>query len=137
MRVGGEEIARIGTGLLVLASVGAADTPADAGRLAEKVAGLRVFRDEAGAMNHPVAAAGGAVLAVSNFTLHGDVRRGRRPSFVEAMAPEGAEPLFEAFVTALRERGLPVATGRFGAMMDVALTNDGPVTILLDTARRF
>lgn len=135
--IDGETIASIGRGLLVLVAVGVADTEDDASRLASKVAGLRIFPDDEGAMNRSVLETEGAALAVSNFTLFGDVRRGKRPSFVEAAAPEQALPLYERFVEGLRTGGVRVAEGRFGAMMDVELVNDGPVTILLDTHRRF
>ena len=126
-------IGAIERGLLVLLGVAPADTPAEAQWLAEKIAGLRIFNDEAGKMNLGVAEVGGGVLVVSQFTLYGDCRKGRRPSFIAAAPPEIAMPLYEAFVNALRALGLPVATGRFGAMMQVELVNDGPVTLILDT----
>lgn len=129
----GESVAAIERGLLVLLGVAATDTPADVQWLAEKTAHLRIFNDAAGKMNLSVADAGGALLVVSQFTLHGDCRKGRRPSFIAAAPPEVAVPLYEAFVNALRALGLPVQTGRFGAMMQVELVNDGPVTLLLDT----
>ena len=130
--VDGEEISRIGTGLLLLVGVARGDGEDEARWLADKVAGLRVFNDAEGKMNRSVEEAGGEVLAVSQFTLLGDTRKGRRPSFIYAADPGEAEPLFERFCAMLRERGLRVGTGRFGAMMDVALVNDGPVTILLE-----
>jgi D-tyrosyl-tRNA(Tyr) deacylase len=100
--------------------------------MADKVAGLRVFSDDAGKMNLDLAAVGGAVLVVSQFTLYGDASKGRRPSFVGAAPPDQAVPLYQAFIEGLRSRGLPVATGEFGAMMDVELVNDGPVTLILE-----
>lgn len=126
-------VAAIERGLVVLLGVAAADTPADARWLAEKLAGLRIFNDEAGKMNRSVADVDGAVLVVSQFTLFGDCRKGRRPSFLAAAPPEMAVPLYEAFVNVLRSLGLPVETGRFGAMMQVELVNEGPVTLILDT----
>jgi D-tyrosyl-tRNA(Tyr) deacylase len=132
--IDGETVGSISRGLLVLLGVAHADTAAEAQWLAEKVAGLRVFNDEAGKMNRDVADVGGALLVVSQFTLHGDCRKGRRPSFIGAAPPEIAIPLYEAFINALRGLGLPVQTGRFGAMMQVELVNDGPVTLILDTA---
>lgn len=130
----GETVGFVGRGLLVLLGVAPADTAAEARWLAEKVAGLRVFNDEAGKMNLDVTDVGGALLVVSQFTLLGDCRKGRRPSFIGAAPPEIAIPLYEAFINALRGLGLPVQTGRFGAMMQVELVNDGPVTLILDTA---
>ena len=130
--VAGEEISSIGAGLLLLVGVARGDGEAEARWLADKVAGLRVFNDEAGKMNLSVEDVGGEILAVSQFTLLGDTRKGRRPSFIGAADPPEAEPLFERFCSMLRERGLVVGTGRFGAKMDVALVNDGPVTILLE-----
>jgi D-tyrosyl-tRNA(Tyr) deacylase len=131
--IDGETVAAIERGLLVLLGVGQDDTEADVQWLAEKTAGLRIFADEAGKMNRSVADIGGAVLVVSQFTLHADCRKGRRPSFLGAAAPDVAVPLYEAFVHALRSLGLPVRTGRFGAMMQVELVNEGPVTLILDT----
>ena len=119
-------------GLLVLLGVGKQDTPEHVTWMADKIAGLRIFADEDGKMNRDLAAAGGAVLVVSQFTLYGDVVKGRRPSFVDAAAPELAVPLYEEFVAALRGRGCTVATGEFGAMMDVELVNDGPVTLIVE-----
>jgi D-tyrosyl-tRNA(Tyr) deacylase len=129
----GQVRAAIGRGILVLVGVGREDTRADAEWVARKVAELRIFEDDQGRMNRSVAEVGGAILVVSQFTLYGDCRRGRRPSFGEAMAPELAAPLVEAVVQALAARGLPVAQGVFGARMDVALVNQGPVTLLLDS----
>ncbi len=131
--VGEDVVGRVGHGLLVLLGVARTDTPEQARWLAEKVAGLRVFNDADGKMNRDVREAGGGVLVVSQFTLYGDCRKGRRPSFVDAAPPETAVPLYEAFVEELRALGLPTATGRFGAMMRVELTNDGPVTLIVDS----
>jgi D-tyrosyl-tRNA(Tyr) deacylase len=135
--VNGETTGEIGVGLLVLLGVGQADTEADAAYLAEKVSGLRVFEDEQGKMNRSVKEAGGSVLAVSQFTLYGDVRRGKRPSFDVAAAPEKARQLYELFVERIRAAGLRCETGRFQEMMKVELVNEGPVTILLDSAKTF
>jgi D-tyrosyl-tRNA(Tyr) deacylase len=125
-------VASIDRGLLVLAGFTPGDTAAAADWMAEKLIGLRVFEDDANKMNRSVVDVGGAVLVVSQFTLYGDVSRGRRPSFVAAAAPDEAIPLYDAFVAALRARDVPVETGEFGAMMDVALVNDGPVTLVID-----
>jgi D-tyrosyl-tRNA(Tyr) deacylase len=133
VRVGEEVIGEIGCGLLVLLGVARADTVEQARWLAEKVVGLRLFEDAEGKMNRDVTEAGGGVLVVSQFTLYGDCRKGRRPSFIDAAAPETAIPLYEAFVEAVRALGVPVATGRFGAMMDVELVNEGPVTLIVDS----
>jgi D-tyrosyl-tRNA(Tyr) deacylase len=137
VRVEGAVVGRVGRGFLVL--VGAADDDGDddARQLADKIVGLRVFPDAEGQMNLALADAGGGLLVVSQFTLLGDCRKGRRPSFAKAMAPGPAEQLYEKFVTMLRSSGLPVETGRFRAMMEVELTNDGPVTLLLDSKRVF
>ncbi len=124
-------------GLLVLLGVGRDDTDADAAYLAQKIVGLRVFEDEHGRMNRSVADADGSVLAVSQFTLYGDVRRGKRPSFDAAAAPDQARPLYELFVDRIRAAGLRCETGRFQAMMNVELVNEGPVTILLDSRKGF
>lgn len=135
--VGGETVGQIDRGLLVFVGVGKDDTKADADYLADKVAGLRIFEDEAGKMNLGVIEADGAVLAVSQFTLFGDVRRGKRPSFDAAALPEHARELYEYFVERIRNLGLRCETGRFQAMMEVSLMNDGPVTILLDSKKEF
>jgi len=127
----------IGRGLLVLVSVGERDSEEDAAFIANKVAGLRIFSDADGKFNLSVEDVGGSVLLISQFTLHGDCRKGRRPSFVEAARPEKAIPLYERVAAILRERGLEVATGEFGAHMDVHLVNDGPVTLLLDSRKAF
>ena len=134
----GKEIAgEIGTGLLVLLGVGRDDTEADANYLAEKIVGLRIFEDLDGKMNRCVQDVGGSVLAVSQFTLYGDVRRGKRPSFDAAAPPEQARRLYEFFVERIRAAGLRCETGRFQEMMQVELVNDGPVTILLDSTKAF
>ncbi len=124
----------IGSGLLVLLGVGKSDTETAADYLAEKIVGLRIFEDAAEKMNLSVVDVGGAVLVVSQFTLYGDVRRGKRPSFDEAARPEEARRLYEYFVSRIKATGLTCATGEFQAMMDVELVNAGPVTILLDSA---
>ena len=128
---------QIGRGLLVLLGVGQGDTEADADYLAEKIAGLRIFEDAEGKMNRAVGESGGAVLAVSQFTLYGDVRRGKRPSFDAAARPEQARRLYDHFVEKIRAAGLRCETGRFQEMMQVELVNDGPVTILLDSKKEF
>jgi len=130
-------IGQIGKGLLVLLGVANEDTESDARLLADKVAGLRCFSDADGKFNLSIEEVAGSVLAISQFTLFGDCRKGRRPSFTEAARPEVAVPMYELFVTALRERGIPVETGLFGAHMDVQLINDGPVTLLLDSKKVF
>ena len=131
VRVAGEVVGRIDAGLCVLVGVGGDDTEADAASLASKVVGLRVFEDQGGKMNAELAAAGGALLAVSQVTLFGDVRKGKRPSFGSAMEPEGARRLFDRFCAACRELGARVETGQFRAHMEVDLVNDGPVTFWL------
>ena len=135
--VAGEEVGAIGPGLLVLLGVEQGDTAADADALADKTAELRIFEDAAGKMNLSVEDTGGGVLVVSQFTLAGDCRKGRRPSFTGAAPPAVAEALYLDYVQHLRRRGLTVATGRFQAMMQVALVNDGPVTFLLDSRKVF
>ena len=137
VKVGDEITGEIGKGLLVLVGVGQEDSEGDADYLAEKVAGLRIFEEEAGKMNLSLGEIGGAVLAVSQFTLFGDVRRGKRPSFDAAARPERARQLYEAFVEQIRARGLRCETGRFQEMMQVELVNNGPVTILLDSKKAF
>ena len=131
--VDGAEVGAIGPGLVVLLGVKVGDTADDACYLAERVANLRIMEDAQGKMNLSVRDTGGAVLVVSQFTLYGDTRKGRRPSFVEAARPEAANELYERFVTELRALGLRVATGRFQAMMQVELVNDGPVTLLVES----
>jgi D-tyrosyl-tRNA(Tyr) deacylase len=128
-----EVVGQIGRGLLILLGVKVGDSPEDARWLADKVSGLRIFADEQGKMNRDVAEAGGGMLVVSQFTLYGDCRKGRRPSFLDAAPPETAIPLYEAFMDAVRALGIPTAAGRFGAMMQVHLVNDGPVTLIVDS----
>jgi len=137
VRVGGETVGEIGAGLLVLLGVGRDDTEQDARYLLEKTLHLRVFDDAEGRMNLSLVESGGGLLVVSQFTLHGDARRGRRPSWYDAAAPELAEPLYELFVTEAREHLPRVETGGFRRMMEVELVNDGPVTILLDSKKLF
>ncbi len=137
VRVAGEIVGRIDRGLVVLLGVASDDTPQDATYLAEKVATLRVFEDAEGKMNLALADCGGAMLVVSQFTLLGDCRKGRRPSFVAAAEPGLAEQLYQQFVTEVRKAGIPVETGQFRQHMDVALVNDGPVTLLLDSRKIF
>ena len=145
VRVDGRVAGRIGRGLLVLIGIGTEDTPADAQAFAEKIASLRVFNDDSGKMNRSVADTGGSVLCVSQFTLYGDCRKGRRPSYDRAATPEVARPLYEAFVAFLRNslhsdaggNDSRVQTGEFQAMMEVELVNDGPVTLLLDSTKLF
>jgi len=132
VEVDGERIAAIGGGLLVLVAAGAADGPEAPAQLAAKVARLRIFADAEGRMNRSIADVGGEALVVSQFTLYADVRRGNRPGFTDAAPPGIGEQLVDAFCAALRELGVAVSTGRFGAHMQVALVNDGPVTIWLD-----
>jgi D-aminoacyl-tRNA deacylase len=130
--VAGKVVGEIGRGLLVLLGVRTGDTADQARWLADKIVGLRIFGDDEGKMNRDVTEAGGGVLVVSQFTLYGNCEKGRRPSFIDAARPEVAEPLYEAFVNAVRLHGVPAATGRFGADMQVELVNDGPVTLILD-----
>ncbi|MGH2758584.1 MAG: D-aminoacyl-tRNA deacylase [Actinomycetota bacterium] len=135
VRVAGEIVASVGSGLLVLLGVHRDDSPDDGLRMADKIAHLRVFADEEGKVNRSVLDTGGSALVVSQFTLYGDTGRGRRPSFVDAARPEAAEPLVEAVAERLREHGVRTVTGAFGAHMEVALTNDGPVTILIESRK--
>jgi len=135
--VAGRVVSRIGPGLLVLLGVGQGDTDQDATLLAEKVVNLRIFADDAGHMNLSALDTRGALLVVSQFTLYGDARKGRRPSFVQAAPPAEAERLYRRFVEAVRASGLAVGEGVFQADMDVALVNQGPVTILLDSGKSF
>ncbi len=135
--VGGRLTGRIERGLLVLLGIEEADTVADGAWLADKIAKLRIFADESGQMNKPVAEVGGGILLISQFTLHASTRKGARPSFNRAAHPEHARPLYEQFITQLSEAaGRPVQTGEFGAYMEVALVNDGPVTLALDSKVR-
>lgn len=135
--VAGERVGEMGPGLLALVGVAKGDGPAEAAELARKLVHLRVFEDDGGRMNRSLLETGGTLGVVSQFTLLGDARQGRRPAFTDAAPPEQAEPLVEALVAAARALGVPVTTGRFRARMEVALVNEGPVTILLDTARLF
>jgi D-tyrosyl-tRNA(Tyr) deacylase len=137
VRVGEEIVGEIGRGLLVLVSVAAGDGPRDIEYIAGKLRDLRIFEDDQGKMNRSVADTGGALLVVSQFTLHGDVRKGRRPSFDKAAPPPLALQMYEDLVRTLRDHGLRVETGAFQAHMQVELVNDGPVTILLDSERTF
>ena len=132
-----QTVGAIGQGLVVLLGVAQGDTSQEAKALAEKTAGLRIFEDDAGKMNRSVEEIGGSLLVVSQFTLLGDCRKGRRPGFTDAAPPELADQLYEEYVAALRSRGVNVATGVFRADMQVALVNDGPVTMLLDSRKQF
>ncbi|NMM51763.1 D-aminoacyl-tRNA deacylase [Paenibacillus aquistagni] len=131
--VEGQTVGQIDKGFMLLVGVTHEDTEQDVNWLADKIVGLRVFEDEAGKMNHSVQDIGGAILSVSQFTLYGDCRKGRRPNFMAAARPDQAEQLYERFNDRLRSHGLTVETGRFGAMMDVSFINDGPVTLILDS----
>ncbi len=131
--VDGVTVGRIDAGLVLLVGIAEGDTEQDARYVAEKVAGLRIFEDESGKMNLSVLDTGGQILSVSQFTLYGDVRKGKRPNFMAAARPETAEPLYERFNELLRDQGLKVETGKFGAMMDVSLVNDGPVTLIVES----
>lgn len=135
--VDGEELGRVGPGYMILIGVHTGDTEADLRYMAEKVPNLRIFEDEAGKMNRSILDTGGAILAISQFTLYGDARGGRRPGFTEAARLEKAEPMYQALVEAWRARGIRVETGRFGADMQVSLVNDGPVTLLMDSTKLF
>lgn len=137
VRVEDREVSTIGPGLLVLLGVHRDDTPGDAGYLVDKICHLRIFPDESGQMNLSVQETGGALLVVSQFTLYGDCRKGRRPSYGSAAGPERAKALYDDFLDGARKRGLAVAAGEFQAMMEVSLVNSGPVTILLDSAKAF
>ena len=133
--IDGQTVGQIGPGFLILLGVTQDDTPALCRKLAEKVLGLRIFRDENDKMNRSLADVGGGILVVSQFTLYGDCKKGNRPSFTAAARPETAIPLYEEFIARCRESGLPVETGEFGADMKVDLLNDGPVTLWMDTAQ--
>lgn len=135
--VGGEFTGRIGRGFLVLLGIAADDSQEDLIYVAQKVIGLRIFEDSEGKMNLSLSEVGGAMLVVSQFTLYGDCRKGRRPSFLDAARPEVAEPLYTSFVAEVRGQGIPVETGRFQAEMQVSLVNDGPVTLLVDSRKQF
>jgi len=134
---GGEIVGKIGPGLLVLVGVSKTDTPADAEYLAAKILGLRIFDDDEGRMNRSLGETGGSVLAVSQFTLYGDVRKGKRPTFDAAAPPPAALELYEYLISKIRQAGVAVETGRFQTTMRVELVNDGPVTILLDSTKAF
>lgn len=135
--VDGTVVGEVGQGLLVLLGVGHGDTAADADYLADKIAHLRIFEDDAGKMNRSLLEVGGAALVISQFTLYGDARKGRRPSFTDAAPPGEANRLYDYFCIQLAAAGLPVARGIFQAMMSVALVNEGPVTLLLDSKKQF
>jgi D-aminoacyl-tRNA deacylase len=137
VRVKDEVIGRIGMGMLVLVGIASEDSPETGKRLAEKIVGLRIFDDHEGRMNLDVRESGGEVLAVSEFTLCGDCRKGHRPNYMRAAPPDEALPLYHAFVESLKALGVKVETGEFRAIMDVELVNDGPVTLLLDSERIF
>jgi D-tyrosyl-tRNA(Tyr) deacylase len=137
VRVNGVVVGRIGPGLVVLLGVGQGDAETDGDYLADKVVNLRIFSDDAGQMNRSVLETGGEILVISQFTLYGDARRGRRPGFTDAAPPAEAERLYQLFVLRVRQSGLRVETGVFRAMMAVALVNHGPVTILLDSRKSF
>ncbi len=136
VRVEGRAIGKIGPGLVVLLGVAQGDTEADAVFIADRTLGMRVFADAAGKMNLALSAVGGEMLVVSQFTLLADTESGRRPSFIHAAAPAEARRLYEHFVSLVRERGVKVETGEFGAMMEVEIVNDGPVTIIIDSRNR-
>jgi len=137
VRVEEQIVGRIGAGLVVLVGIGKSDTPASGDALAEKIANLRVFDDNQGKMNRSLLQTAGEVLCISQFTLFGDCRKGRRPSYDQAAPPDRALLIYESFVESLRGLGIRTETGRFRAMMEVELVNDGPVTLLLDTDRLF
>lgn len=134
--VGDEVVGEIGRGLLILLGVAKNDGPEQVQWLADKIVGLRIFEDDAGKMNRSLADVDGAALVVSQFTLFGDCSKGRRPSFIDAAPPEIAIPVYESFINAIKAQGIPTATGRFGAMMQVELVNDGPVTLILERGER-
>lgn len=135
--VDGQVVGRSGPGFVVLCGVEEGDTQTDLKYCVEKTAGLRIFEDENGKMNRSILDVGGEILAISQFTLHGDVRRGKRPSFITAARPELAVPMYDAYCQGLRDAGIHVETGIFQADMKVSLVNDGPVTILIDSRRQF
>lgn len=137
VKVDGEERGRIGQGLVVLVAVGKEDNPQDAAYLADKIVGLRIFPDRANKFNYSVKDINGEILVVSQFTLYGDCRKGKRPSFTDAALPEQALSLYEEFLKKLSESGLRIVTGEFQKMMEVGIVNDGPVTILLDSKKLF
>ena len=133
VRIDAEIVGEIEKGFLVLLGVAKNDTIEQARWLADKIVSLRVFNDDGGKMNRDLAEIGGSVLIVSQFTLYGDCSKGRRPSFIDAAPPDTAIPLYEAFINAIKAHGIPTQTGRFGAMMQVELINDGPMTLIIDT----
>ena len=135
VEVEGRVVGQIGAGLLVLVGVAKSDTRGDADYMADKLTGLRIFPDEAGKMNRDIVEAGGGLLVVSQFTIYADVRKGRRPGFDRAADPQLARLLYDYLVQALRQRGIPVETGTFQALMAVHLVNDGPVTIIVDSEK--
>jgi D-aminoacyl-tRNA deacylase len=137
VRIDGQVVGRIDSGMVVLLGIGKDDTEGAGAALAEKIASLRVFDDGEGKMNRSILETGGQVLCVSQFTLYGDCRKGRRPSYDQAAPPEQAQVLYESFVASMRKLGIHTETGRFRAMMAVELVNDGPVTLLLDSNREF
>ena len=137
VRVRGVVVGRIGPGLLVLVGIAKADSDADLRTFAEKIVNLRIFEDEQGRMNRALREVGGQVLCVSQFTLYGDCRKGRRPSYDQAAGPDTAQLLYDDFVRAMRSAGIVVAAGQFRAMMEVELVNDGPVTLLFDSEKQF
>ena len=137
VKVEGRLVSEIGAGVLIFLGVAHEDTATEIAYIANKVANLRIFEDEAGKMNRSLLEIGGAALVVSQFTLYGDCRKGRRPSFIKAARPESANALYEQFITALEQQNIPTQGGTFQAMMDVELINDGPVTILLDSEKQF
>lgn len=137
VKVAGELVSEIGAGVLIFLGVAREDTPADLAYIANKVVNLRIFEDAEGKMNCSLLDVGGAALVVSQFTLYGDCRKGRRPSFINAARPEAANVLYEQFIAALKEQNIPTQGGAFQTMMDVHLINDGPVTILLDSDKQF
>lgn len=137
VKVGGELVSEIGAGLLIFLGIAHDDTETELEYIANKVANLRIFEDADGKMNCSLLDTGGSALVVSQFTLYGDCRKGRRPSFIDAARPEVANALYEQFITALKQLNIPTQGGSFQAMMDVQLINDGPVTILLDSDKQF
>jgi len=137
VRVEGRITGSIGKGFMVLLGISTADTAEDLAYMEEKISGLRIFEDDDGKMNLPLADVGGEILVVSQFTLYGDARKGRRPGFIQAARGPEAEALYEELLKRLRSRGFRVETGEFGAMMEVTIVNDGPVTILLDSEKKF
>jgi len=137
VRVNGKAVGSVGQGMVLLLGIGREDTQESAEWLADKIVNLRIFDDSQGRMNHSIAEAQGALLCVSQFTLYGDCRKGRRPSYDRAAPPEAANRLYEAFLGFVRTRGIHVQTGQFQAMMEVELVNDGPVTLLLDSEKVF